>query len=141
MKAIFHYSDGSTTCVEFPGRQKVAGLVRPGLIVDPTIVYFTGRLNYNEEDSTELCKNFTKWQHWCLQQTRTYGQMNKIEKLKQKKKELEQKIEELTEVLQEFERPINKLWPGQDIKDRSISDRLQVTNVLVSMYEEIENPS
>ena len=72
MKVIFLYSDGSSNQLRFPSMLAVKKKVNDKLSIEPILVYFEGRLTPEQEGSVETCKQFTRWQHWCLRQTRTY---------------------------------------------------------------------
>jgi len=72
MKAIFLYSDGSANQIRFPSMLGVKKRVNDKLSIEPTLVYFEGRPTPEQERSVETCKQITRWQYWCLRQTRTY---------------------------------------------------------------------
>lgn len=67
--------------------------------------------------------------------------MKKIKQLAEQRQRFEQEIANLRACLQNFERPINILLAkeGQDLADMSIQDCIQVTNLLIEMYEDVES--
>jgi len=46
--------------------------VNDKLSIEPILVYFEGRAAPEQERSVTTCQQITRWQHWCLRQTRTY---------------------------------------------------------------------
>jgi len=72
MKAIFLYSDGSANQIRFPSMLGVKKKVNDKLSIEPILVYFEGRAAPEQERSVTTCQQITRWQHWCLRQTRTY---------------------------------------------------------------------
>jgi hypothetical protein len=72
MTAFFIYSDGSSKQLTFPSMLGVKKKVNERLLIEPILVYFEGRPTPEQEGSVELCKDITRWQHWCLRQTRSY---------------------------------------------------------------------
>lgn len=67
--------------------------------------------------------------------------MRKIEQLAEQRLRFEQEIANLRTCLKNFERPINILLAkeGQDLADMSLKDLMQVTNLLIEMYEDVES--
>ncbi len=72
MKALFVYSDNSTRELSFPRMDDVRCEYNKHLIVEPIIVYFRGSLREALDKNPDKCKELTRWQHWCLRQTRSY---------------------------------------------------------------------
>jgi hypothetical protein len=69
MKAIFLYSDSSTRDLEFPSMQPVNDKC---LNIEPILCYFEGRLSPEGERSVTVCNELSRWQYWCLRQTRSF---------------------------------------------------------------------
>ena len=72
MKAVFVYSDKTIVEVPFPKMMQVSVKVSRTLTVEPIIVIFEGRPTDEQLGSPSTCCQYTRWQHWCLRQTRTY---------------------------------------------------------------------
>lgn len=72
MRAIFLYPDNSIQVVLYPNQPKIHLAINKEFHEEPIICYFEGRLNPQDERSVSTCHSFTRWQHWCLRQTRTY---------------------------------------------------------------------
>jgi hypothetical protein len=66
--------------------------------------------------------------------------MRKIEQLRAQRLRFEQEISNLRACLQNFERPINILLvkEGRTLSDLSMQECIQITNLLLEMYEEVE---
>ncbi len=64
-EATFINSQEEKERITYPSMRKIN-------IVDPTLCYFEGRLTPMQEASEAVCKDYNRWQHWCLRQTRNY---------------------------------------------------------------------
>jgi hypothetical protein len=67
--------------------------------------------------------------------------MKKIELLRKQRDTVCSEINNLTELLVHFERPINILLVDKNrhLRDLSVSEKLQITNLLIEMFEEVKH--
>lgn len=66
--------------------------------------------------------------------------MSKLELLKQQLDNVKCQVELLTEMLYEYERPINNLLSDKKpLHDMSISERMQIANLLIKFYEDLKS--
>lgn len=67
--------------------------------------------------------------------------MKKIELLRKQRDTVCSEINNLTELLVHFERPINILLVDKNrhLRDLAVSEKLQITNLLIEMFEQIED--